>query len=963
MNLFNAIARQVGALAIAISLLAFAEVHGETPWSFQPLRRPPVPLAKSNEWVRGAIDCFVLDELQRQGLKPSPAADSATFVRRASLALTGLPPTLAELDAFQADVADDAYERLIQRLLASPRYGEHQATIWLDLARYADTHGYHMDAHREMWRWRDGLITALNAGQPYDQFTIEQLAGDLLPDASLEQQIASGFHRNTMVNFEAGAIPAEFLAEYVADRVAVTATVWMGLTLQCCRCHDHKYDPLTQRDFYQLAAFFNRVGEKGIDGDRGNAEPMIAAPSSQQEHALQQLSQQIADVQRQLDANAASCEHRLAAWEKKFSRDAQAASPIPADARGYLTFDQLDQGQVWDAVAQRGCEVTGGGLLAPGKLERALLCTGKTRVRLDGQGSFDQTDAFSISLWLFPTTQDAMTVLARTGPAPQKRGWFVRLEQGRVSCGLSSDVTHNRLEAITTKPLVLRQWQHVAIAYDGTRRAAGLAVYIDGLAQTLETRHDQLDGSLLTQQPLQVGGGDESDRAFRGLLDELRIFSRRLAVPEIARLAGSDPLRDILALAPEQRSDQQRSWLRQQYLQHHDPVHGPLLRALASLEQKRQEQLRRIPTTMVMRDLPASKPTYLLRNGRYDQPGELVQPDTPAQLLPFPADQPRNRLGLARWLVDPRHPLTARVAVNRLWQQAFGRGLVETPEDFGSRGRPPSHPALLDWLACELIDSGWDTKRILALILGSATFRQASGMTDESRTADTTNRWYSRGPIVRLTGESIRDSALAVSGLLVDRLGGPPVFPYQPPGLWEEIAYDASEFTAQAYTASQGADLYRRSIYTFWKRSAPHPALATLGTPNRETCITQRVETETPLEALVLLNEPGRFEAAGALARRSQREGGTSDETRLHFAFRLVTSRHPTKTELEILLAALRDHRHAAEVTRERRLDHEEVGTEAEVGKTLGSQATAEEWAWTMIANTLLCLDEAAVRR
>jgi len=945
------------AACAAPSLLRGADEH----WAFVPPRRPALPAAGTADWPRNPIDRFVLAGLAANGLEPSDEADRATLARRVTLALTGLPPTLQELDAFLADEAPDAYERLVARLQASPRYGEHLATQWLDLARYADTHGYHMDAHREMWRWRDGLIAALNSGQPYDQFTIEQLAGDLLPNATLEQKIASGFNRNNMVNFEAGTIPDEFLAEYAAERVAVTSTVWLGLTMQCCRCHDHKYDPFTQRDFYRLFAMFNQVPEKGIDGDRGNAAPAIAAPSSGQQRQREQFDRKITDLQRQLAARRAACGPALATWQTEVSAARDESAREPDDMVLYFPFDELANDATREMVGAADVPVVGGGRSLPARVGRGLLFNGQTQLVLPADLSdtvaFEFDDALTLSLWVFPTTSDRMTLIAKTSDPPKRRGWFLELDDSHVVVGLNSDATNNRLRVATRDRLEQRQWQHVLIRYDGSGRASGLTVFVDGVRRTPDVLHDNLDGSIQTNQPLRIGRGDENT-LLRGMLDDLRIFARQLDATEVAVLAGGDPIRAILSTPVEERTADQSRQLREYYLTHHDAEFGALAARLTATVDARDRLRDRLPTTMVMRDAESPRETFVLIGGRYDQPGERVTAGTPAALNPLPDDAPRNRLGLARWLVDERNPLTARVAVNRIWQSAFGRGLVASAEDFGVRGQPPTHPELLDWLAVELIEGGWDVKRLHALIVSSATFRQASSARSAAWSRDPKNALLARGPRVRLSAEAIRDSALATGGLLVEQLGGPPVFPYQPPGLWEELAYDANEFTAQSYTQGHGADLYRRSVYTFWKRSSPPPLLATLGAPSRETCTVRRPVANTPVEALALMNETGLVEAARAMASRILDEGGATDEQRIAFAFCLTTSRPPWDVERAALLAALRDHRQYL---------RDQPGTAGQLlnvgeGSSDRRHEAAELAAWTVLAQTLLCLDEAITR-
>ncbi len=955
---------------IAAGLLLTATAAGAQPqgpvasahWAYQAPVRPALPTAVATGWARNPIDVFVSHQMREHGFTPSPPAGRAAIIRRVTLGLTGLPPTVDEIDRFLDDRQPAAYQRLVERLLASPRYGERMATPWLDLARYADTHGYHMDAHREMSAWRDWVIDAFNANMPFDQFTIEQLAGDLLPDATPSQVIASGFNRNNMVNFENGALAEEYLTEYAMDRTVTTATVWLGQTLQCARCHDHKYDPFTQRDFYQLLAYFNQVPELGIDGDQGNAAPFVPAPSTAQRARRDELRRKLAACDRQLAEREAGCEADLVAWQQSLAPTARSAQP-PTDMRFHLPLDEVTDGTTLEKVSGRRPSVTGRTYLPKTKYGHGLLLGGETFVTFDHRPQSNGTPAdasnlaadapFTVSAWLYPTTNDRMTVLAKRNTGPMRRGYEVGLEKSRVVVILANDQTKSRIEIRTSEPVQRNAWQHLAVSYDGSGRADGLQIIVGGVRQPFDTTHDDLQGSIATAAPLCIGGGPEH-RPFRGLLDEIRIYPRQLSETELGVLAGGDPIGQILATGVGRRSRRQQAALRDYFLRHHDRRYRSLIARRTAAERALSELDRAIPTSMVMRDAELPRPTFILTNGLYDTPGERVTADTPALFFRLADDAPRNRLGLARWLVDPRHPLTARVAANRIWQVHFGTGLVRTPEDFGTRGERPSHPRLLDWLATELIRSGWNTKHLHRLIVTSATYRQSSDAAAAAWRRDPSNQWLARGPRTRLPAEMIRDQALAVSGLLQEQLGGPSVFPYQPPGLWEELSYDANEFTAQTYQVDRGANLYRRSLYTFWKRSVPSPALATLGAPNREVCMTRRSPTNTPLEALTLMNETALVEAARKLAERALIRGGSSDDRRLAWTFRCVTGRRPSSTETSVLRAVLLQQRQLYLADKAAARSLLQVGDSA----WNPSLEATELAAWTMVANLLLCLDE-----
>ena len=941
---------------------ALAVAQQSDHWAYQPPRRPSLPERYDHQWARNPIDAFTDSRMRVHGLTPNAEADKATLLRRITLGLTGLPPTLAELDAFLGDNHSTAYERRVERLLSSPRYGERMASPWLDLARYADSHGYHMDAHREMSAWRNWVINAFNDNMPFNQFTVEQLAGDLLPNATPSQIIASGFNRNNMINFEGGALEEEYLVEYAVDRTVTTSTVWLGQTMQCARCHDHKYDPFTQRDFYRLMAFFNQVPEKGIDGDRGNAVPFVRAPTTSQQIQRDRFAQRIVDCDKKLQQRTAGCEADLIAWEQSLVADRNLSRP-PTDMVLYVPLDKVTEGTTGDRVSGNRLKVSGPTFLPKTNFDRGLLFGGDTVVEVPAFAkgeletprslNFQRTDPFSCAAWIYSTTGDRSTILAKQSDAPKLRGYEVLLDGGHVIFSLTSDQTISRITTRTVKPIVRHQWQHLAVIYNGSSRVTGLQIYVDGIRQETEAVHDDLEGSITTNKPLRIGRGGLGS-PFRGVLDEVRIYARSLTATEVGLLAGGDPIGEILAVKRARRTKHQSDAIRTYFLHYHDKTFQSLSVRRASAKRALSVLDGVILTSMVMRDSEQRRPTFILSNGQYDSPTDLVSAGTPKLFLPMPADAPGNRLGLARWIVDPRHPLTARVAVNRIWQLHFGVGLVRTPGDFGTRGEPPTHPQLLDWLATELVRSGWDTKHIHRLIVTSATYRQSSRAAASKRALDPSNRWLARGARVRLSAEMIRDQALATSGLLCEQTGGPSVFPYQPPGLWQEISYDPNEFTAQAYRQDHGAKLYRRSLYTFWKRSVPAPALATLGVPNREVCVTRRQPANTPLEALVLMNETAFVEASRKLAERILASDDKTDEKRVVWGFRVTTGRLPTPLEQDILLDSLHEQRVVY------RTDIESARQLLAIGESdWRTELDARELAaWTMVANLLFCLDE-----
>jgi hypothetical protein len=860
-------------------------------WSLIPPARPPLPAVRDASWPRNSIDHFILARLEQEGLRPSPEADRVTLLRRVTLDLTGLPPTPAEVDAFLADASPEAYEKAVDRLLASPRYGERMAVRWLDGARYADTNGYQSDGERFMWRWRDWVIDAFNGNMPFDRFTVEQVAGDLLPDPTLGQQIATGFNRNHRGNAEGGIIPEEYAVEYVVDRVDTTATVWLGLTLGCARCHDHKFDPFTQRDFYRLFAFFNNVPERGKAIKFGNSPPVLRAPTPDQQRELRDLERRLTAAEERWAGLAPDVAAAQAEWE----RSPHGASPLPwAPEEGLAAHFSLD------GDGAPGKFQDGDPAYAAGRVGQAARFDGRRFVDAGNVGDFGFYDKFSCAAWVYTDGEHGGTVLSRMTDLPQADGYSLGLHGGRVEVHLVKRWLDDALRLETEDRLPPRQWHHLLMTYDGSRVAAGVKVYVDGRPARLKVLLDDLNQSFESKEPFRIGAGGGPEGRFQGLIDDVRVYRGALPAEDAELLATTDTADAIAAVPPEQRTPPQAHKLRAYFLERAGPerlrqAHEEVVR----LRRQKAELVESFPTTMVMEELPVPRDAFVLVRGQYDRHGEKVTAGVPASLPPLPAGAPANRLGLARWLVDPANPLTARVAVNRYWQAYFGTGLVKTGEDFGSQGEWPSHPGLLDWLATEFVRTGWDVKAMQRLIVTSATYRQSSRLTPALLQKDPDNRLLARGPRFRLPAEMIRDQALAASGLLVERVGGPSVKPYQPAGLWRELA-------DMTYVPGKGPDLYRRSLYTFWKRTVAPPEMITFDAAGRETCIVRETRTNTPLQALTLMNDVTFVEAARVLAERVMREGGTTPEGRLTLAFRLATGRPPRTAELKVLVEDLR---------------------------------------------------------
>jgi len=914
-------------------------------WAFVAPKRPDAPVVKDAAWVKNPIDSFVLARLEKEGLKPSPTADKATLLRRVTYDLTGLPPTIAELNSFLADKTPDAYEKRVDALLKSPRYGERMAMQWLDVARYADTHGYHIDSSREMWHWRDWVIDAYNRNMPFDEFTIDQLAGDLIPNATVEQKIASGFNRNHMINFEGGAIPEEYQVEYVVDRLEATSGAWMGLTMGCARCHDHKFDPIAQRDFYRFFAFFNNVSEKGLDGRNGNAEPYLQLPSPEQKAREAELKAAIQAHEAALPEDAVN--QAQGEWER-----AEIARLGPGVRDGLVAHYEFD-GNLTDSSGhyQYGRVVHGDLTYSNAAVDKGADFDGETHAVFGHVAAFDGNKPFSIALWLKVNQKLRETVL-------EQGGLQIALDDFELA-GIQQRVP--RLYVTLPNGLAIRTvnllpWpenmNHVVVNYDGS----AVKVFVNGAVAPIEVQH--AGGGVLKSD------GQMEIASFKGKLDDWRIYGRELKASEIGYLQSQESLRAVLAILPDKRSKEQKAWIRDYYLTQAAPTSDQKAWAeLKGLREAEKKLTAEIPTTMVMSEIAATdkdepRETFILARGDYRNQTDKVTPGVPAILPPLAKDAPANRLTLAKWLVDGSNPLTARVAVNRYWQMYFGTGIVKTAENFGSQGEPPSHPELLDWLATEFVRIGWDVKAMQRLIVTSATYRQSSRMTPELLEKDPENRLLARGPRFRLPAEMIRDGALYEGDLLKEKVGGPGVDPYQPRGVWEAIAF-GDGFTSQSYTQGHGDDLHRRSLYTFWKRTAPPPEMITFDAPDREKCAARRTITNTPLQALVLLNDTTYVEAARALAQRMLVEGGKATDKRLGYGFELVTGRLASARELGVLRETLNAELGQYARHEDRAAKLVAVG-EAPVRAGINKSELA---AWTAVASMMLNLDEAVSKQ
>ncbi|MGH9631720.1 MAG: DUF1553 domain-containing protein [Bryobacteraceae bacterium] len=864
----------------------------EKHWSFIAPERPALPEVTARDWTRNPIDYFVLDRLEREGLSPSPEADRPTLIRRVTLDLTGLPPTPEEVDAFVADDSKQAYEKVVDRLLASPRYAERMAIRWLEGARYADTNGYQTDGERSMWRWRDWVIKAFDRNMPFDQFTIEQIAGDMLPNATLDQKIASAYHRNHRTTSEGGIVEEEFRVEYVADRVETTSTVWLGLTVGCARCHDHKYDPITQKEFYQLFAYFNNVPERGLVYNFGNEEPLIKAPTAEHSRKLAELDRKLDDSRQAWEELQPKISKLQTKWEKKIRKSDSIDWTVTG---GQVVHEMLDGGPGEKVTGCKGdCSLP----VVDGRIGKARGFDGQSFIDAGDVGKFNYLDPFTMAAWIKAESGDG-AILSRAEDYLEGEGYGLFLMDGKLRLHVTRRWTDISLRVETAQPVALNEWQHVMVTYDGRRKSAGVKMYVNGKPQELKVLFDELTYPFGPKEPFRIGAGGGEKYRFRGLIDDVRVYDTDLSPEQAAVVPVLETVNEIAASPRSSRAEGQAHKLRFCYLEKFAPE--KIQQARQRLEDATVERERyydSIPTVMVMKEREEPRETFVLKRGAYDAHGEKVSPGVPSILPPLSEGAPNNRLGLAKWLVDRSNPLTARVMVNRFWQRYFGYGLVKTVEDFGSQGEWPIHQDLLDWLATEFMDNGWDMKALQKTIVMSATYRQSSRVTPELLKRDPENRLYARGPRVRLPAEMIRDQALAVSGLLVEELGGPSVKPYQPPGLWQELA------GGKGYERDEGDSLYRRSLYTYWKRTVAPPSMITFDSPTRETCIVRSNRTNTPLQALNLMNDVTYVEASRKMAERMMTEAGPGATERIVRGYRLVLGRAPKPKEREVLMRA-----------------------------------------------------------
>lgn len=862
-------------------------------WAFIAPEKHKLPEVKNKTWVKNGIDNFVLHQLEETGLTPSPEADKETLIRRLFLDLTGLPPAVEEIDAFLADKSADAYEKIVDRLVNSPRYGEKMTLDWLDLARFADTHGYTVDRYRPMWPWRDWVIKAFNENMPYNQFVTWQIAGDLLPNATHEQKLATAFNRNHPQNMEGGIINEEFRSEYVADRTNTLGTAFLGLTISCARCHDHKFDPISQKDFYSLYSFFNNIDEAGqiSFNQKQIPGPSMLLTDARQDSVISYLKNQTKEKEIELTNIEQQEKTSFEQWRNTLG------SSSPFDLRkglqAHYSFDKLVNNAFVNEVSAKDKGQVADPVTVPGISGNAFKSNGDDILKLGKVGIFNRFQPFSIGIWINIPAGTNKGVIFHKGDGDitySFHGYYLNLREGKAEFLMSHTWPYNNILKVTEDTLPKGKWIQLTLTYSGNSKANGIKLFVDGKAVKMITEKDNLYKDILFDRKDEPGlqvGADWRGTGFKdGLVDELYVYDRELNPSEVQMLvqrSSKQPVHPGAIPAAD---------LEQYYFSNISVSWKQKEKEWRAAIQEENKEMENIPEIMVMEEMKKTRASHILLRGAYNAPGEEVHPDVPDAILPWPKGLPKNRLGLAKWLMDPKNPLTARVAVNRYWQIYFGMGLQKTADNFGNQGSFPTHPELLDWLAVIFRESGWDVKALQKLIVLSSTYRQSSYANPELLAKDPDNSFLARGPSFRMSAEMIRDAALTASGLLCNKIGGESVKPYQPEGLWR--------VNSEVYVQDTGSNLYRRSMYTFWRRTNPPPSMGTFDAPLRSSCVVQRQKTSTPLQSLILLNDPQFIEACRALGARAIEKFET-DTDRIQYCYRSLTGRTASAKEMSIL--------------------------------------------------------------
>ncbi len=921
-------------------------------WSFLAPQKVALPKVVKKDWVRSPLDAFILAGLESKGLAPAPEADRRTLARRLSLDLNGLPPEPALVEEFVADTDSNAYEKLVDKLLARPEWGEHRARYWLDAARYADSHGIHFDNFREIWSYREWVVNAFNKNLSFDRFTLEQLAGDLMPDAGLDQKVATGFNRCNITTSEGGAISEEYLVLYARDRTETMAQVFLGLTAGCAVCHDHKFDPISTKDFYALSAFFNNTTQDAMDGNIKDTPPTIPVPRSDERARWEQVTKEIGELRKKVADRKGAAKPAFETWLAS-AKPEEMKARIPVNGQVFHAALRESDGKTAEisvAGKSRKLDLKGTKWNAD-KKELTLEKPGEITVA--EAGDWERTQAYTVSTWFFyPQGGSVGSLLARMAKPGEYRGWDLWLENGRIGTHIVSSWPSSAIKVIAKKTLSANTWYHLTVTYDGSSKAAGVKLYLDGTLQDADIANDNLTSSIKTPVPLRLARREGAEGLANIRLADIRFYDRPLDAAEAAGLGRNARLADILAKEPAKRTAPEKDELFAWWIATQDKPSIELAGALGKAEREEQGIRARgtIAHIMVEKGMEAS--AFVLARGEYDKRKDPVKAATPEVLHKMPASAPKNRLGLAQWILQEENPLTDRVTVNRFWQEVFGTGIVRTSGDFGITGELPSHPELLDWLALEFRDKKYDIKAFFKMLVMSATYRQSALTSREKLDKDPANKLLSRGPRFRMDAEMIRDHALASSGLLVRKIGGPSVKPYQPDGVWEAVAMIGSN--TRDYRAESGENLYRRSMYTFWKRSAPPASMEIFNAPNRETCAVRRERTNTPLQALVTLNDIQFVEAAKALAQKAIGEGKDSSDKTLDAISQRLMSRTLNAKERQVVLAEwneLLTHYQAQPAEAKKLLTVGEFKVDDKIDP-------AKLASWTMVANSLMNLDE-----
>lgn len=920
-------------------------------WSLIPPTKAPLPGVKDSAWVKTPIDRFILSRLENVGLTPAPQAEDRALIRRVTLDLTGLPPS-PELVVRFLPLNEKNYSALIDELLKSPSYGEHRARYWLDAARYADSHGLHFDKPREMWPYRDWVVRSFNRNQPFDQFTLEQIAGDLLPKPTEDQLIATGLQRCNITTNEGGTIDEENLANYAADRVQTMGWVYFGLTTNCAQCHDHKFDPITQKDYYSLAAFFRNTTQKPKDGNvKDGLGPILVLPEAKDRPRWNALPTELATAKAQMQQNRKTAAPEFETWLTS-AKPEDLDQDVPT--QGIVAHVPLNEGTGSEVTGTCGAtkhfkalgEVT---WKPDGKIGPAPVMKPNGTFDLGEVGDFEKNQTFSYGAWVRAgKIGQSGGILARMDEKNGYRGWDLYQNDRTFSVHIISAWPGDAIKVSTRKPSIRPNvWQHVFVTYDGSGKASGVRMYIDGVETELKADVNALKGSIKTTTPTRVGQRSHVQVFHEGGVQDVRIYDRKLTPTEVQTISKVGPLR--VMLASSKRGPKQKEALFEHYLVTRHAGYQAANNLNSKLEAEQAAIKARSPITHIQQEKMDSQPmANILMRGQYDKVGDVVEAAVPAALGKLPATAPKNRLGLAQWLVSDNNTLTARVTVNRMWQELFGSGLVKTSEDFGIMGSAPSNQALLDWLAVDFRESGWDVKRLYKMLVTSAAYRQAALVTPAKLNKDRDNALLSRGPRFRMDAEMIRDYALAASGTLSSRMGGPGTLPYQPENIWEVVGMGTEK-----YVQDKGENLYRRTLYDFWKRMAPPASMDIFNAPSREMSCVRRDRTNTPLQALVTMNDPQFVEAARNLAQKTI-AAKSEDTQRLEYIAQHLLCRSFKPQELSILKASLTDLRshYTANAT-----DAEAL---LKVGESKANEklAKAELAAWTMLCNQVMNLDE-----